>query len=102
MDAVALPFRLNHVNIYFVDDGEGWALVEPASVTATLRAWQSVLTDVARSAADADHRHPFSSRPCRGGRLPVAALRRAAVHGGDGISAKPQIHLDPGALEAEH
>ena len=22
-----LPFRLNHVNVYFVDDGNGWAVM---------------------------------------------------------------------------
>ena len=25
---VPLPFRLNHVNVYVIEDGEGWAIID--------------------------------------------------------------------------
>ena len=28
-----LPFRLNHVNIYLLADGDGWAMVDSVSAT---------------------------------------------------------------------
>ena len=38
---LALPFLLDHVNIYFVDDGKGWALIDTGiGDKATQAAWQ--------------------------------------------------------------
>ena len=42
-----LPYRLDHVNIYFIDDGRGWALVDTGlGNKATLAAWQALLDSV--------------------------------------------------------
>ena len=32
-----LPFRLNHVNIYLLADGDGWAMVSAVSIRAASR-----------------------------------------------------------------
>ena len=41
---LALPFLLDHVNIYFVDDGKGWALIDTGiGDKATQAAWQPLL-----------------------------------------------------------
>ncbi len=41
---LALPFALNHVNLYLIEDGDGWALVDTGiSDTATRAVWQGLL-----------------------------------------------------------
>ena len=41
---LALPFQLDHVNIYFIDDGNGWALIDTGlGNKATQAAWQPLL-----------------------------------------------------------
>ena len=40
---LALPFQLNHVNIYLIDDGEGWTLIDTGlGDKATQAAWQKL------------------------------------------------------------
>lgn len=39
-----LPFRLDHVNIYFIRDGEGWAVLDAGiGDDATRKAWRALL-----------------------------------------------------------
>ena len=41
----ALPFALNHVNIYLIEDGDGWAVLDTGlGDDATRAAWDAVLT----------------------------------------------------------
>lgn len=41
---LALPFRLNHVNVYLLEDGDGWAVVDTGIDDAPTRAaWQAVM-----------------------------------------------------------
>jgi glyoxylase-like metal-dependent hydrolase (beta-lactamase superfamily II) len=40
-----LPYRLNHVNIYLIEDDDGWAVVDTGLATDACRmAWDAVLT----------------------------------------------------------
>ncbi len=41
---IPLPFRLNHVNIYFIDDGNGWAVLDTGIDNDPTRVvWESLL-----------------------------------------------------------
>lgn len=41
---IPLPFRLNHVNIYLIEDGEGWAVLDTGIADDPTRAvWQTLL-----------------------------------------------------------
>lgn len=41
---IALPFQLNHVNIYFIDDGDGWAVLDTGIDNAPTRAaWEALV-----------------------------------------------------------
>jgi glyoxylase-like metal-dependent hydrolase (beta-lactamase superfamily II) len=40
---IALPFRLNHINVYLIDDGEGWAILDTGiGNDATRQAWEAL------------------------------------------------------------
>ncbi len=42
---LALPWALNHVNVYALDDGDGWTVVDTGLDTAATRdAWEALLT----------------------------------------------------------
>jgi glyoxylase-like metal-dependent hydrolase (beta-lactamase superfamily II) len=49
---IALPFRLNHINIYLVEDGDGWAVLDTG-----------IGNDATRAAWDALLKGPLSGRP---------------------------------------
>lgn len=60
---LALPFLLDHVNIYFIEDGDGWALIDTGlGDKATQAAWQSFLDGMLRerplTRIIATHFHP--------------------------------------------
>lgn len=41
---IPLPFRLDHVNVYFIDDGDGWAVVDTGIDNENAReAWEALL-----------------------------------------------------------
>jgi glyoxylase-like metal-dependent hydrolase (beta-lactamase superfamily II) len=40
---LALPFQLNHVNIYLIEDGTGWAVLDTGINDARTRAWWEAL-----------------------------------------------------------
>ncbi len=59
---LALPFRLDHVNVYAVEDGDGWVLVDAGIADAPSRAaWDALLPGLGRVRAlvvthdDPDH-----------------------------------------------
>ena len=37
-----LPFRLNHINIYLIEDGDGWAILDTASTSGVVRNGQPI------------------------------------------------------------
>lgn len=58
-----LPFRLNHVNIYLLADGDGWAMVDTGfGNDATIQAWTALfegpLADKPISRVIVTHAHP--------------------------------------------
>jgi glyoxylase-like metal-dependent hydrolase (beta-lactamase superfamily II) len=101
---LSLPFLLDHVNIYFVDDGDGWALIDTGlGDEATKAAWQplldSVLTHRPLTRIIATHFHPDH----------VGAAGFLLEHFNVPLYMSATeylqsliLHLDPGALEAEH
>lgn len=41
---IPLPFRLNHVNVYLIDDGDGWAVLDTGiGNDATRAAWEALV-----------------------------------------------------------
>ncbi len=40
---LALPFQLNHVNIYLIEDGDGWAILDTGINDARTRVWWETL-----------------------------------------------------------
>ena len=101
---LSLPFLLDHVNIYFVDDGDGWALIDTGlGDEATKAAWQplldTVLTHRPLTRIIATHFHPDH----------VGAAGFLLEHFNVPLYMSATeylqsliLHLDPGALEAEH
>jgi glyoxylase-like metal-dependent hydrolase (beta-lactamase superfamily II) len=101
---LALPFRLNHVNVYLIDDGAGWALLDTGlGDNATQLAWQPLLDGLLRerplTRIIATHYHPdhvgaagFLLR-----RFNVPLYMTATEY-----LLSLNLYLDPGALDAEH
>jgi glyoxylase-like metal-dependent hydrolase (beta-lactamase superfamily II) len=101
---LALPFLLDHVNIYFIDDGKGWALIDTGlGNKATLAAWQplldTVLSDRPLTRIIATHFHPdhVGAAGFLLKRFDVPLVMSATEY-----LQCLNLHLDPGALEAEH
>ncbi len=101
---LALPFLLDHVNIYFIDDGDGWALVDTGlGDRATQAAWQPLLAGLLRerplTRIIATHFHPdhIGAAGFLLQHFDVPLYMSATEY-----LQSLNIHLDPGALEAEH
>ena len=101
---LALPFLLDHVNIYFIDDGDGWALVDTGlGDKATQAAWQPLLDGLLRerplTRIIATHFHPdhVGAAGFLLQHFDVPLYMSATEY-----LQSLNIHLDPGALEAEH
>jgi glyoxylase-like metal-dependent hydrolase (beta-lactamase superfamily II) len=101
---LALPFLLDHVNIYFIEDGDGWTLIDTGlGDKATQAAWQPLLDGLLcerpLTRIIATHFHP--DHVGAAGFL----LRRRDIPlymSATEYLQSLNIHLDPGALEAEH
>ena len=95
-----LPFQLNHINLWLVEDKDGWTIVDTG--INTQRHARAVGEDLRRAASrqagDAGHRHAPASRPCRAGRLAVRALERAAL---DDARRVHERHRRPQRLHRE-
>ncbi len=101
---MALPFLLDHVNIYFVDDGDGWALIDTGlGNKRTQAAWQplleGLLADRPLTRIIATHFHPdhVGAAGFLLQRFDVPLYMSATEY-----LQCLNLHLDPGALEAEH
>jgi len=101
---LALPFLLDHVNIYLVEDGQGWTLIDTGlGDAATERAWGELLTGPLRAhpinRIIVTHFHPdhVGSAGWLLKRFEVPLYMSATEY-----LLSLNMHLDPGALEAEH
>lgn len=100
---LALPFRLDHVNVYLLEDGPGWAVVDTGiGDAATQAAWEALLAGPLRgrpvTQVIGTHYHPdhigMAGWLC--GRLGVPLLMSQTEY----LTALT-ISLDPDALDAE-
>src|SRR6476620_737619 len=101
---LALPFLLDHVNIYFIEDGAGWTLIDTGlGDKATQEAWGPLLGGVLRgrplTRIIATHFHPdhVGAAGFLLKHFDVPLYMSATEY-----LQSLNIHLDPGALEAEH
>jgi glyoxylase-like metal-dependent hydrolase (beta-lactamase superfamily II) len=100
---LALPFRLNHVNIYLIEDGAGFALFDTGIDDEPTRAlWETLLSGLLKgrplTRVIASHCHPdhigLAGWLCRRLDLELFASQTEYL---DAL----MICLDPGALNAE-
>ena len=100
---LALPFRLDHVNIYLVEDGPGYAVIDTGiGDAATQAVWETLLAGLLRSRPVtriiATHCHPdhvgMAGWLCERTGAPLLMSQTEYLTG-------LNIHLDPGALNAE-
>ncbi len=98
-----LPFRLDHVNVYLIEDGDGFALIDTGIDNAVTREiWQALfdgpLRDRPLTRILATHCHPdhigLAGWLCERLDLPLLASQTEYL---DAL----RILLDPGALNAE-
>jgi glyoxylase-like metal-dependent hydrolase (beta-lactamase superfamily II) len=101
---LALPFLLDHVNIYLVEDGSGWTLIDTGlGDSATQIAWQRLLQGPLRShpitRIIVTHFHPdhVGSAGWLLQRFDVPLCMSATEY-----LQSLNLHLDPGALDADH
>jgi glyoxylase-like metal-dependent hydrolase (beta-lactamase superfamily II) len=99
-----LPFRLDHVNIYFIEDDGGWTLIDTGlGDAATKAAWQPLLRGLLRTRPltriIATHFHPdhIGAAGFLLQHFPVPLYMSATEY-----LRSLNLHLNPGALEAEH
>ena len=100
---LALPFRLDHVNIYLVEDGPGYAAIDTGiGDDATRAAWEGLLAGVLRdrplTRVIATHFHPdhVGTAGWLCARLGVPLLMSQSEY-----LTSLVIHLDPAALQSE-
>ena len=100
---LALPYRLDHVNVYLIEDGAGWAVLDTGlDDTVTRAAWDMLLDGTlhGRSLTRVlvTHYHPdhigLAGWLCERFGLPLLMSQTE-----DLVSLS--IHLEPGALNAE-
>ena len=100
---LALPFALNHVNIYLIDDGKGWAVLDTGlGDLATQEVWQALLDkhiDRPLTRLIVTHFHPdhigMAGWLAEKYRLPVHMSQTEYL-------LSRNVHLDPGGLDAAH
>ena len=100
---MALPYRLDHVNVYLIDDGDGWALIDTGiDDPPTRAAWERLLEGPLRarplSRILVTHYHP--DHIGLAGWLCERFGLELAISQTDYLVSR-NIHLDPGALNAE-
>jgi glyoxylase-like metal-dependent hydrolase (beta-lactamase superfamily II) len=100
---LTLPYRLNHVNVYLIDDENGWALLDTGLGNAQTReTWEKLFTsyiDKPLTRIIVTHFHPdhagMAGWIAERFNLPVYMSETEYL-------VSRNIHLDPGALQAEH
>jgi glyoxylase-like metal-dependent hydrolase (beta-lactamase superfamily II) len=100
---LALPYRLDHVNVYLIADGAGWAVLDTGLDDAVTRAaWDALFAGALRGApltrVLVTHYHPdhigLAGWLCERFDLPLSMSQTEYL-------VSLAIHLDPGALNAE-
>jgi glyoxylase-like metal-dependent hydrolase (beta-lactamase superfamily II) len=100
---LALPYRLDHVNVYLIDDGPGWAVLDTGLDDAPTRAaWDALLAGplLGRPLTRilVTHYHPdhigLAGWLCERFDLPLLMSQTEYL-------VSLTIHIDPGALNAE-
>ena len=83
-----LPFALDHINLWLLEDGDGWMIVDAGyALPETKGLWERIFVRAARrTAGDAGHRDPLPPGPCRLGRLADRALAGPAVDHRKGVA----------------
>ncbi|MBV8914484.1 MAG: MBL fold metallo-hydrolase [Acetobacteraceae bacterium] len=100
---LALPFRLDHVNVYLLEDGPGWAVVDTGIGNDETKAiWQGVLADALRGRAITrvivTHFHPDHAGMAGW----LCAREGARLHMSQTeYLASLVLHLNPEMLESE-
>ena len=98
-----LPFRLDHINLYFIDDGDGWAVVDVGIASdAAKTAWEALLAGPLSgrrlTRLIVTHAHPdhigLAGWLCERFDIPLLTSQTAYL---DCLT----ISLDPGRLEAK-
>ncbi len=98
-----LPYRLNHVNVYLLEDVDGWALIDTGLGDATTQnTWErlfSAVLDRPITRVIVTHFHPdhVGMAGWISARFGVPLYMTQTEY-----LMTLSIHLDPGALEAEH
>ena len=101
---LALPFRLDHVNVYLLDDGDGTTAIDTGLYDPqTCAVWEQVLPALARAGRPlrrivVTHCHPDHAGMA--GWL-VARTGATLLMSTSDYLTSLAIHLDPGALESE-
>jgi glyoxylase-like metal-dependent hydrolase (beta-lactamase superfamily II) len=100
---LVLPFRLDHVNVYLIEDGAGWTLVDTGIDDANTRStWETLLAGALRgrplTRILVTHYHPdhmgLAGWLCERFGLPLLMSQTEYV-------VSLNINLDPSALNAE-
>src|SRR5512145_3242894 len=100
---IPLPFRLNHVNVYLIDDGDGWAVVDTGiGNDATRAVWEQMtagpLAGRRLTRLIVTHYHPdhigLAGWLCERFGLPLLITQTAFL-------GCLTISLSPGALDAK-
>ena len=86
-----LPFALDHINLWLLEDGAGWTIVDTGYAMAQTRG--TVGADLCRAArriaGRSDHRDALPPGPHRARRLAVPALAGALVGDREGMAVRP-------------
>src|ERR1700716_3379569 len=100
---LALPYRLDHVNVYLIEDGAGWAVLDTGlDDAATRAAWETLLNGTLHgrplTRILVTHYHPdhigLAGWLCERFGLSLSMSQSEYL-------VSLAIHLDPGALNAE-
>jgi glyoxylase-like metal-dependent hydrolase (beta-lactamase superfamily II) len=100
---LALPYRLDHVNVYLIDDGDGWAVLDTGlGDEPTQAAWDALFDGLLKgrplTRILVTHYHPdhmgLAGWLCERFGLPLLMSQTEYL-------VSLAIHLDPGALNAE-
>ncbi len=76
-----LPFQLNHINLWLIEEEDGWTIVDTGINSQDTRTlWEKIFAEKLQGKpVDAGDRHASASRPCRPRGLAVrdAGTRRS-------------------------
>lgn len=101
---IPLPFRLDHVNIYLIEDGGGWAVVDTGIAnTPTRQVWEALvsgpLAGKRLTRLIVTHMHPdhigLAGWLCERFSIPLYTSQTSYL-------SCLNISLSPGAMEAQH